>query len=305
MKADQAANAIPGFSTNSKGRLAIVTGASSGMGLAFATRAASCGMIPCVLDMAVDSFPQLETDLRSAGAPDVFFAKCDVSQWDDLARIAEEISSRFGPDLPIAIICANAGYAGPTILGGTPKQIQKQIDVLTLGVIWTIKAFQERFLKQKEPCAIVGTSSVAGILTSDGAYGVGKHGCLAVMESLHEELARQKDAKHVTTHVLCPGTVATNFFAKGKGTISPKMKEMGMPPSHLAQRVWEGVESGRFYIIVEGEAEVSNDIEKKRFSWNMMKLRHDRMVEGAPPPGPAAMKALVKELMGPGGKSKL
>merc|ERR550514_991862 len=127
---------------------------------------------------------------------------------DDLEKVAQQIAARFGETTPIAIICANAGYAGPTILGGNAKQIQKQIDVLTLGVIWTIKAFQDRFLKQAEPCAIVGTSSVAGILPSDGAYGVGKQGCLAVMESLFAELGRTKNAQHVTCHVLCPGTVA-------------------------------------------------------------------------------------------------
>merc|ERR1719456_2118591 len=114
---------------------------------------------------------------------------------DELTKIAADIAAKFGAQTSIAIICANAGYAGPTILGGTPKQITKQIDVLTMGVIWTIKAFQERFLKQKEPCAIVGTSSVAGIMPSDGAYGVGKQGCLAVMESLFAELSRTKNAQ--------------------------------------------------------------------------------------------------------------
>lgn len=297
-KADTAANAIPGFFTSSAGRLAIVTGGCSGMGLAFATRAASCGMIPCVLDMDTASFPNVEKELRAAGAPDVFTAKADVSSMDELAKIAGDIAAKFSAATPIGIICANAGYAGPTILGGTPKQITKQIDVLTMGVIWTIKAFQEKFLSQKEPCAIVGTSSVAGILTSDGAYGVGKHGCLAVMESLHEELARNKNAKHVTTHVLCPGAVATNFFAKTKGSLA-KMKERAQPPSHLAMRVWEAVESGRFYIIVDGETEGS----LKGYSEEMMKLRHRRIEEGAPPPSREAMKARMEEINSGGGSN--
>merc|ERR1719463_917254 len=84
-----------------------------------------------------------------------------------------------------------------------------------MGVIWTFKAFQERCLAQKEHCAWVATSSVAGIMPSGGSYGVGKHGCLAVMESLYEEL-RGKGATHVKAHVLCPGAVATNFFKDGR-----------------------------------------------------------------------------------------
>ena len=53
---------------------------------------------------------------------------------------------------------------------------------------WTFKASQERFLAQKEPCALVATSSVTGVAPSGGSNGMGKHGCLAVMESLHGEL---------------------------------------------------------------------------------------------------------------------
>ena len=47
------------------------------------------------------------------------------------------------------------------LLDGTVDAIQRQVEVLTHGVIWTFKAFQDRFLAQKEPCALVGTSEPA------------------------------------------------------------------------------------------------------------------------------------------------
>merc|ERR1719262_1151530 len=129
-----------------------------------------------------------------------------------MAQVAQEVATKFPPNKhPVHFVFANAGYGGPPLLDGTPEALQKQVDVLTMGVIWTFKAFQERCLAQKEHCAWVGTSSVAGIMPSGGSYGVGKHGCLAVMESLKEELLGKK-ATHITCHVLCPGVVNTNFF---------------------------------------------------------------------------------------------
>ncbi len=67
----------------------------------------------------------------------------------------------------------------------------------------------------------MATSSVAGIMPSNGSYGVGKHGCLAIMESLHEEL-KGKKATHVTTHVLCPGVANIGSPAGLRGPVSPR-----------------------------------------------------------------------------------
>ena len=82
------------------------------MGLAFATKAAQCGMIPIVMDMDTSKFEKVSSDLRAAGAPDVFTAKADVSKMAELAGIAKDVEARFpAAQHPISIICANAGYA--------------------------------------------------------------------------------------------------------------------------------------------------------------------------------------------------
>jgi len=321
IKNDIQENAIPGFSQSSKGGLAVVTGGCSGMGLAFATKAAQCGMIPIVLDMDTTKFPQVEQELRKQGAPDVFTAKADVSKMEELAKIASDVQGRFPmASYPISVICANAGYGGPPLLDGTVDAIQKQVDVLTMGVIWTFKAFQDRFLGQKAPCALVATSSVAGIVTSSGSYGVGKHGALAVMESLHEELWN-KGARHVKTYVLCPGLVSTGFFSNGlsnsqfggdgKSVVQkafaqalPEMLQAkGMPASHLADQVWDGIETGRFYIVVDHpNAEMNVSSKEATLS------RHRRLEAGAPPGRSliigGAVKGRVKEILG-AAKSKL
>ncbi len=62
------------------------------------------------------------------------------------------LKARFG-NAPIGVIYANAGYITPPLLDGTPEGIQTGHDVLINGVVWTFKAFQDKFLSQKEPCA--------------------------------------------------------------------------------------------------------------------------------------------------------
>lgn len=326
MQSDMQENAIPNFMVSVKGGLAVVTGGCSGMGLAVATKAATCGMIPVVLDMDTSQFAATEQELKAAGAPEVFSAKADVSSFAELAKIAQEVSARFPPDrFPISLIHANAGYGGPPLLDGKPEAIQRQVEVLCHGVIWTFKAFQERFLAQKEPCALVATSSVMGVINSTGSYGVGKHGCLAVMESLHEELW-QRGALHVKTHVLCPGAVATNIMKQvsgggarrnrplptvesaGQGPVTREraamlanlelMQSRGMAPSHLADQVFEGIETGKFYLVVDWNQPGMLDPGMTSNAEEVYKERHRRLEAGAPPlyaplrPGGVYMRAV-------------
>lgn len=138
---------------------------------------------------------------------DVCSFKCDVTSMESMNAVASQVFGRF-PDMPVSLICANAGFGGPGLLDGEAADIQRQLDVLISGVIWTFKAFQDKFLSQTDPCALVTTASVAGVVPSQGSYGVGKHGAVAVMESIHGELA-SKGVSHVKAHVLCPGVVDT------------------------------------------------------------------------------------------------
>ena len=76
-----------------KGRIAVVTGGCSGMGLAMALNAARDGMVLIVMDMDVAQFPETEKTLKAAGAPEVFCAKTDVSQYAEVAKVAQEVAS--------------------------------------------------------------------------------------------------------------------------------------------------------------------------------------------------------------------
>jgi len=288
MLANTSANAIPDFASrpDCKG-LAVVTGGSSGIGRGLAIKAAACGMTVVVLDLTDKQFPEVEDELREVGAPDVMMAQCDVSKVAEVYRVAKEALARF-EHLPVSLICANAGYTGPGILGGEPKAIQRQIDVLTCGVMWTFKAFQEKFLNQVEPCALVATSSISGVLPANGSYGVGKHGSLAVMEALYAEL-KMKRAKHVKTHVLCPDLVRTNIASateSAQGLSNPLIKqvmekllsERGTPTSYIAEQLFNSIETGKFYIVLD-----HSDPEMSMGADENMSIRHRCIEQGAPP----------------------
>merc|ERR1719191_1928207 len=231
-------------------------------------------MIVVGTDISNGKFADVEKQLRAAGAQDVMLCTADVGKFAAMAKVATDAKAKFG-SAPLRVIYANAGFITPPILDGTPEGIAGGLEVLTNGVIWTYKAFQDWFLNQKEPCALVATSSVAGVVPSLGSYGVGKHGCLAVMEALHGEPITKK-ATHVTCHVLCPGAVNTNFFTRpeegnatagaatpsyGDGDFRKRMRQSmrdtgaqrGMTPAHLADEVFRGIEKGVFYLIVDGE----------------------------------------------------
>jgi NAD(P)-dependent dehydrogenase (short-subunit alcohol dehydrogenase family) len=190
------------------------------------------------------------------------------------------------------------------LLAGEVDAIQKQIDVLVSGVIWTFKAFQTHFLKQNEPCALVATSSLAGVFPAHGSYGVGKHAAVAVMEALHMEL--QQKGKSVTCHVLCPGVVSTGIGQNSaKGADSPTgkatlekikllpfkkqmaalatlafqtiLEEEGMPASLAADLVWDAISTGKFYIIMD-----HGDPRFSVHATEMIAHRHRRIESGAP-----------------------
>ena len=301
-------NSISNFTTRSdcKG-LAIITGSSSGMGRAFALRAASYGMTVIGMDLKIDL--SLEQECIANGASNCSTYKCDVSSYENVSSIAKTVLAKYDT-LPISLICANAGYGGPQLLSGTPKAIQKQIDVLTNGIIWTVKAFQEKFLKQPEPCAIVGTSSLAGLFPAGGSYGVGKHGAVATMESFYSEIKAMNLKHTISCHVLCPGIVATGITSSnltelrgaqlsieeakkqlkrmvGKELMKTAfglafrivLEEHGMKSEYAADTIFDAIEKGTFYLLM--------DHPDARYSTNAstsVGLRHRRLEIGAPPP---------------------
>ena len=248
------------------GGVAVVTGGASGIGFALAERAVAHGMHPVLADIeaaAIEDAQARLADAATAAGVDVFGHQVDVSDNAAVQALAHAVAERF-PDKPVSLLCCNAGVGG-----GGPILSAREIDwdfvlgVNVLGVANCVRAFVPNMLEQGAPGSVVATSSQDGLCCAQGVYGVSKHACVALCESLYQELRGR-----LSVHVLCPNVVATNIvtsernrperfggprIADGPSRIAERFKAFGMPPSRCAGLVFDAIQDGTFYIMAEAE----------------------------------------------------
>jgi NAD(P)-dependent dehydrogenase (short-subunit alcohol dehydrogenase family) len=189
----------------------------------------------------------------------------DVSLASDVERLADFAYEKFGA---VHILCNNAGVAG----GGAPAWEQSLetwqwiLGVNLWGVIHGIHVFVPRMLAGGEEGHIVNTASVAGLRTGPflSPYYASKHAVVALSESLHFDL--QLAGAKLQTSVLCPAFAKTRIAESGRnqppavsaGQFPEGMRqrvEVGMPPEVIAERVWEAVRDGQFWVLTHADVE--------------------------------------------------
>ena len=192
-----------------KDKVAVITGAASGIGLGIARRAAKEGMKVVVADIEKDALNQIEEELKTSGA-DVISVLTDVSKAENIEKLAQETLNAFGE---VHLLCNNAGVGIPgPIWESTLSDWNWIMGVNLWGVIHGIRTFIPIMLQQDNDCHIVNTSSMAGLLPGNetlGMYGITKHGVVALSESLRASFAQMKCKINVS--VLCPGIVNTKI----------------------------------------------------------------------------------------------
>lgn len=224
------------------GKVAVVTGGASGIGLALARRFATEGMKVVIADVEKDALDAAADELGGEfGAENVAAVPTDVRDPEAVEALAAATFDRFGT---AHVVCNNAGVA----VGGISWEIPADrwrwiVDVNLMGVVNGIRAFVPRLIEQGEG-HVVNTASIAGMVTSPvmSPYLATKHAVVAISESLHFDLTMTGNGGGVGVSVLCPEWVRTRISEA----------ERNRPDEVSAMAVPEGMEEGAGPSIIGG-----------------------------------------------------
>ena len=191
------------------GKTAVVTGAASGMGRAFADRLARAGMRIVLADIEAAPLHGAVAELEEQGATAIGVVT-DVASEHDMNVLRSRAIAQFGS---VEVVCLNAGVAGGTgpMETLTVGDWQWTLGVNLWGVVHGVRVFVPEF-KRHDAGHVVITASVAGLTSfpNMGPYNVTKHSAVAIAETLFSELKDQGSSIGVSC--LCPGVVHTNII---------------------------------------------------------------------------------------------
>ena len=196
------------LSRSIEGKVAIVTGAASGMGRATAYLFADEGAHVAAVDMNEEGVNQVVADIEAAGSSARAWT-LDVSDRDEVARVVQEIAGQFGG---IDILVNNAGISrsGPIDGDDYEDRWARTLAVLLTAHTLTIRAALP-FLRQSESPRIVNIASTEGKGATPGnsPYSAAKHGVIGLTRSLATELGKEG----ITVNAICPGPINTAMTA--------------------------------------------------------------------------------------------
>ena len=245
------------------GKVAVVTGAASGIGLALAQRFAMNGLNVVLADVEESEFGTAAESVERLGVKSLA-VRTDVSDEDSVRSLAAAAVDRFGS---VHVVCNNAGVesvADPWF--GPVTSWQWVMGVNLWGVIHGVRAFLPILAKQGGG-HIVNTASMAGLIQSTSApHDAAKHAVVAISEDLYNAVKAMRI--DVGVSVLCPGIVRTQLLdadrnwpaslgqaplpAAAYAAVEPHVRravEGGLAPATVAGLVAEAVASGRFWIL--------------------------------------------------------
>ena len=245
-----------------KGKVAVVTGAASGLGRAMALAFADEGMHVALGDVAdvSDTFAQVEAKGVSALA-----LRVDVSRQEDVERFAQLVDRDLGG---ADLVCNNAGVSPlAAAWEGSLGDWQWIVGVNLWGVIHGVRSFVPRLMARGSG-HVVNTASVAGLISPPGsaAYNVTKHAVVAYSETLHHDLRERGSAVGVS--VLCPAYVPTGIADSERNrpaNVEPSVKTKEtlareqmlkkavtsgrLSADDVARAVVQAVKDERFYVL--------------------------------------------------------
>lgn len=246
--------------TDVNGKVAVITGAGSGIGRALVIRCVADGMHVVAADVEQDA---LDETVQLAGG-DAIAVRTDVSDEAAVAALADTAWDTFGA---VHLLCNNAGvFQAGVLWERTIADWEWVLGVNVWGIIHGIRSFVPRMIAQGGEGHVVNTSSLAGLVSNaySGPYTTSKFAALAITEALAHDL-RVANAE-IGASVLVPGSVDTRIAAStrnrpaglsdGLGAqdaafldqVLAEKTSTGIAPSEVAGMVLDAVRTGQFVI---------------------------------------------------------
>ena len=249
-----------------KEKVAVVTGAASGLGRATALALAREGMRVAIVDVDVAGLDKVAQEVGEAGAK-ALKQRTDVTRGDEMEVLAERVLDELG-GVHLVCNCAGVALTAP-VWETTVGDWQWTLGVNLWGVVHSIRAFVPRLIAQ-DAGHVVNASSIAGLISppGSGAYSAGMHAVVSLSETLHHDL--KEVGSSVGVSVLCPAYIPAGSpeseakrpqeFANPPREISPlqrakqamlrKAAQSGrISEDQVAQMLVSGVKADRFYIL--------------------------------------------------------
>ena len=273
-----------------KDKVAVITGAASGIGYGLVERCIKEGMKVILADIDKRGLKKAEQNLNELYPEAKFIAVItDVSKPEDVEALAKITFDTFGA---VHLLFNNAGASNTQFTWNyTVKDWQWQLGVNLFGVIYGIKYFVPKMLEQGFESLVVNTSSIEGLvfgaLAGAATYGVSKHGIISLSESLKEDLEIVN--KRVKVAVVCPGMVDTKIILfnrnrpkEWKNDPSEVIQDLKindsneklnkyllqgkspMTPTEAAGIIFKGIMEEKFYILTHKD-EILKGLVKERF----------------------------------------
>jgi NAD(P)-dependent dehydrogenase (short-subunit alcohol dehydrogenase family) len=245
---------------NLSGRVAVVTGAASGIGAGIVRACAEQGMRVVLADVELAPAEQLARELEATGT-EALAVRTDVAVPEDLEALADRAFSRFGG---VDVLFNNAGVAqGGATHEFTPADWSWLIGVNLYGVVNGCRTFVPRWIAGGTPAHVVNTASVGGFLSGPvlGMYSTTKFAVVAYSEALAQEVAPHG----IGVSVLCPGLVHTNLShasrnrpatlgnAPDRLDILTTVSSDAMDPLDVGRHALRGVRENALYVFSHPE----------------------------------------------------
>jgi NAD(P)-dependent dehydrogenase (short-subunit alcohol dehydrogenase family) len=255
------------------GKVAVVTGSASGIGLAMARRFGAEGMRIVLADIERPALQRAGADLAAEGV-DVLTVPTDVSLEDDVRALAATTLEHFED---VHLVCNNAGVGsrGLPIAELPVRDFEWVVAVNLFGVIHGLLAFLPH-LRANDVGHVVNTASISGLchLSRMGPYNASKAAVVALSETLLFEL--EAEGSHVGVSVLCPSWVRTNISTSDrnrperfaytleteqiaqqaiyKAKRREQLATIAREADDVADQVCDAVRQNRFYILTHPES---------------------------------------------------